>query len=163
MVRWAAAAGGGGGGGSSAAVVGSSIYVIGGRTPSAPTGEASVDVFDAATSAWRNGSTTAQASDDGGDATSGAEAAAAVGSSIPPMPTARYNLAVAVDASGRVLALGGYRGATGTYTGALEIFSPGSSTWATATPMPSARSLLVAGVLGRLVVVMTCCNKDLVA
>ncbi len=64
-------------------------------------------------------------------------------SPAPPMPTARQDLAAAVDLQGNIYAIGGFD-TNGHSLNTVEIFNPTTQTWRTAPPMPTARFGLAA-------------------
>jgi N-acetylneuraminic acid mutarotase len=154
------------------------IYAIGGVDPATGHGDNTVVVDDPATNLWftavpmhilREG-LAAAAGPDGriyaigglqhGDLDSGFPTGAvevydpSTGDDWSPaadMPTARYYLAAAAAADGRIYAIGGHEGGSlGVDT--VEIYDPATNSWSTAAPMPTARSALAvtAGADGRI-------------
>jgi len=68
------------------------------------------------------------------------------------LPTARYDLAAASGADGRIYALGGIMTVGGQATDLVEAYDPAADTWATTAPLPEPRAGLAAalGTDGRL-------------
>ena len=64
---------------------------------------------------------------------------------VPPMPTARSNLAVATDTQRNIYAIGGYNSSfpvsdvTSPVLSTVEKYSPSTNTWTTVASMPTAR------------------------
>lgn len=58
-----------------------------------------------------------------------------------PMPTARRDLGVASDASGRIYAVGGFDG-NGNFLPRLEVYNPATDSWTTKSPVPVARNAM---------------------
>ncbi len=56
-----------------------------------------------------------------------------------PMPTARRDLGVASDSTGRIYAVGGYNGS---FLNTLEMYNPTTDTWVTRAPSPVQRNAL---------------------
>jgi N-acetylneuraminic acid mutarotase len=68
---------------------------------------------------------------------------------VASMPTARYGLAAATGLDGRIYAIGGDTASPGTSPGSgplttVEAYTPGTNSWATVAPMPTARLQLAA-------------------
>lgn len=55
-----------------------------------------------------------------------------------PMPTARRDLGVAADSSGKIYAVGGYTGSG--FTNVLEVYDPVSETWTSMSSVPGSRN-----------------------
>jgi hypothetical protein len=115
-------------------VVNDKIYVIGGLNSSGKL--TTVEEYNPTTNTWTNCGTPAP------------------GNGCIPMPTGRYYLAVGVVGS-KIYAIGGYDGSS--YLAKVEEYDPATNTWTNCgtpapgngcTTMPTARSLLAAGVVG---------------
>jgi hypothetical protein len=67
---------------------------------------------------------------------------------VAPMPTARNDLAAATGPDGRIYAIGGWDGENtadvDSYLTTVEAYTPGTNSWATVAPMPTARYFLAA-------------------
>jgi N-acetylneuraminic acid mutarotase len=63
--------------------------------------------------------------------------------SMAPMPTARFALAAAVDATGKIYAIGGV-GSAGAILSTMEVYNPATNGWSPAASMPTARAYLAA-------------------
>ncbi|GEM_PF-2699608 len=57
-----------------------------------------------------------------------------------PMPTARRDLGVATDSSGKIYAVGGYNGSG--FVSTLEVYDPATDSWTTKSPVPVARNAM---------------------
>ena len=103
-----------------AAAVGSDdLYVAGGYAPASPTTSTSVvERFRASESAW---------------------------SYVPSMPTHRWGPGAAA-AAGQLYVFGGWDGHSQSGVGTVEIYTPATSSWRAAPPMPNGRKHVVTGL-----------------
>jgi kelch-like protein 18 len=111
------------------AVVGTSVYLIGGLDGKERVH--TVEVFDARTRTWANGS--------GGG-----------GVAVAPMPTTRWDCGIAVIGP-LVYVIGGLNGIT---YNTMEVLDTAKGTWQTLPPMPTARCCTAVATIGRKIWVM---------
>jgi N-acetylneuraminic acid mutarotase len=93
------------------------VYVVGGALCADEDNILDVlEMYDPATNKWTNGT---------------------------PMPSPRFELAVARGGDGRIYAIGG-RGEEGSLLDVVEAYSPATDSWTTVAPLPSRRTQLMA-------------------
>jgi N-acetylneuraminic acid mutarotase len=109
-----------------AATVGNAIYVIGGRTGTAPLSGMALNVverYDIDTDTW---------------------------STVTPIPVPRSD-ATAITAGGKIYVFGGWNGLA--IVGNVDIYDPVTDTWSSGTPMPQIRALHMSARIGNQVYV----------